>query len=69
MSNNIDIKDWADYDAWIVQVELNNAELLAKREENQSKMELVLRTVDELKDSGKTDEEVLAEIGRLIDED
>lgn len=63
------MKDWKDYDAWVAQAEEANKALLAEQEENQVKMELVLQTVDELKESGKSDAEVLEQIGNLIDED
>jgi hypothetical protein len=63
------MKDWKDYDAWVAQAEEANKALLAQQEENQVKMELVLQTVDELKESGKSDAEVLEQIGNLIDEE
>jgi hypothetical protein len=60
---------WSDYDAWTAQVKLDNERLMAQREENISRMDLVLHTIDELKASDTPDEEVLERIGSLIDED
>ena len=63
------IAKWKDYDAWVAQAELRNQELIAEQEDNEFKMKLILKTVDKLKESNATDEEVLECIGNLIDQD